>query len=140
MRRIHIHVNASEADYKASLDYYAALFGQPPSKLRDGYAKWMLDQPGVNFVLEISDVEPRQTGVHHLGIELDSDAELAALSGAARATGAPMLEVGETQCCFARSRKNWAQDPSGVRWELFHSIDDVEEYGEKTTQEQANYT
>ncbi|MBT8139193.1 MAG: glyoxalase/bleomycin resistance/dioxygenase family protein [Gammaproteobacteria bacterium] len=140
MRRIHIHVNTSEADFAASRDYYSGLFGQPPGKLRDGYAKWMLEQPRVNFVLEISDLAPGQPGIHHLGIQVDSDQELADLGAAAKATGAPMLEVGETTCCFSRSQKNWVQDPSGVRWELFRSIADAEDYGEKTPAEQANYT
>lgn len=139
MRRLHIHVNADADKFDPSVSFYTNLFGTPPTKTRDNYAKWILDDPHVNFVVEVIEMDGDQPGIHHVGIQVDDAEELRALRDSLKATDAPLLEVGETVCCFSKSEKYWTMDPSGLRWETFRSFGDVLEYGEKTTDELANY-
>ena len=139
MKRLHIHVNAEEAKFEQSVAFYTTLFGQDPSKTRPHYAKWMLDDPKVNFVVEVIEIEGDQPGIHHVGIQVDEPDELHDILDNLKTAEAPLLEVGETVCCFSKSEKNWTIDPSGLRWETFRSMGDVEGYGEKTLEELANY-
>ena len=140
MRRLHIHVNSPEPDFDQSVSFYTTLFGAAPTKVRSGYAKWMLDDPKVNFVVEVLEIEGDVPGIHHVGIQVDDSQELAEIKQALKAAEAPILEVGETICCFSKSEKNWTIDPNGVRWETFRSLGDAEDYGAKTSAELANYT
>lgn len=140
MKTLHIHVNTEEEQFQKSVDFYTTLFGAKPSKTRPNYSKWMLDDPNVNFVLEVIDVEGDQPGVHHLGIQVEQSEELSAIRDNLKAAEAPLLEIGQTVCCFSESEKNWTADPIGLRWETFRSFGDVDEYGEKTVAELANYT
>ena len=139
MKRLHIHVNADETKFEQSVSFYSTLFGQGPSKTRHNYAKWMLDEPHVNFVVEVIEIEGDRPGIHHVGIQVDDSEELHAIRDTLKAAEAPLMEIGETVCFFSKSEKNWTQDPSGLRWETFRSFGDVEEYGEKTLEELANY-
>lgn len=139
MKRLHIHVNADETKFDESVGFYTILFGEPPTKTRDHYAKWMLEDPYVNFVVEVIEIEGDRPGIHHVGIQVDESEELHALRDTLKAAEAPLLEIGETVCCFSKSEKNWTMDPSGLRWETFRSFGDVSEYGEKTLEELANY-
>ena len=139
MKRLHVHVNTDEAHFEQSVGFYSTLFGQSPTKTRHHYVKWMLDEPHVNFVVEVIDVEGDRPGVHHLGIQVDESDELNAIRDQLKSAEAPLLEVGETVCCFSKSEKNWTQDPSGLRWETFRSFGDAEEYGKKTRCELNNY-
>ena len=100
----------------------------------------MLDDPKVNFVVEVLEIEGDVPGIHHVGIQVDDSQELAEIKQALKSAEAPILEVGETICCFSKSEKNWTIDPNGVRWETFQSFGDVEDYGAKTFAELANYT
>ncbi len=140
MKRLHIHINAEEDKFAAATDFYTTLFGSAPTKTRPNYAKWMLDDPKVNFVVEVLEIEGDTPGIHHVGIQVDESEELASILGALKSAEAPLLEIGETVCCFSKSEKNWTMDPSGVRWETFRSYGDVDEYGEKTLEELANYS
>ena len=140
MKRIHIHVNADEESFEASVAFYSTLFATGPTKSRENYAKWMLDDPRVNFVIEVIDVAGDRPGIHHVGLQVDDSEDLGAIRDNLKAASAPLLEVGETVCCFSKSEKNWTMDPSGVRWETFRSFGDVEEYGEKTMEELAGYS
>ncbi|MEL6691945.1 MAG: glyoxalase/bleomycin resistance/dioxygenase family protein [Pseudomonadota bacterium] len=140
MKRLHIHINSEEAKFTDATAFYTTLFGRAPTKTRPNYAKWMLDDPKVNFVVEVLEIEGDTPGIHHVGIQVDESEELASILGALKSAEAPLLEVGETVCCFSKSEKNWTMDPSGVRWETFRSFGDVDEYGEKTLQELANYS
>ena len=140
MKRMHVHVNTAEADFENTVDFYATLFATDPTKTRENYAKWMIDDPMVNFVVEVLEVEGSLPGIHHVGLQVEDSSELAAIKDSLTAAEAPLLEIGETTCCFSKSEKNWTMDPNGVRWETFRSFGDVEDYGAKTASELANYS
>lgn len=126
MHRFHVHVGVR--DIAQSVTFYSSLFGMPPSVLKDDYAKWMLDDPRVNFAISTRTGEA--TGVDHLGIQVDSDAELRALAGKLKQAGETTRDQEATTCCYARSNKAWVNDPSGIRWETFFTFDDATVYGE----------
>ena len=140
MKRIHLHVNVEAADFDASVAFYTELLSSEPTHVHDRYAKWLLDDPRVNFTLEVLDVAGDVPGIHHVGIQVDEASELESIRAALARAGAPVLEVGRTQCCFADSEKSWTADPQGVRWEAFRSFGQLEEYGDKTEEELALYT
>ena len=139
MKIIHIHVNTEADSFGASVAFYSTLFAVPPTKTRENYAKWMLEEPRVNFVVEVIDMPGDSPGIHHVGLQVDESEELDGIRDNLKSASAPLLEIGETICCFSKSEKNWTMDPSGVRWETFRSFGDVAEYGEKTLEELANY-
>jgi catechol 2,3-dioxygenase-like lactoylglutathione lyase family enzyme len=125
MKRLHVHVAVEDLD--KSIAFYATLFGARPTVVKDDYAKWMLDDPRVNFA--ISD-RARVAGVDHLGIQVDSREELAELAGRLKAAGETTRDQVATSCCYAKSDKAWVNDPAGVRWETFHTFDEAATYGE----------
>lgn len=139
MKRMHVHINTTAESFEQATQFYSTLFGVPATKTRENYAKWMLEDPRVNFVIEVIEIQGDLPGIHHVGIQVDDSDELATIQSALKEADMPLLEVGETVCCFSRSEKNWTMDPSGVRWETFRSMADVSEYGEKTLEELANY-
>ena len=140
MKRIHLHVNVDPTRFVDSISFYSTLFGVDPTVTRDRYAKWLLDDPALNFTLEVLEIEGDLPGIHHVGLQVEEPHELEAIRQALRAAQAPLLEVGRTQCCFADSEKHWTADPQGVRWETFRSFGQLEHYGEKTDEELALYT
>ena len=125
MKRLHLHV--SVPDLAQSIAFYETLFGAPASVVKDDYAKWMLDDPRVNFA--ISTRAERATGVDHVGIQVDSAAELSELSGRLKAAGAQTFDEQATTCCYAQSDKSWVADPAGVRWETFFTFGEATTYG-----------
>ncbi|MEA5446465.1 ArsI/CadI family heavy metal resistance metalloenzyme [Gammaproteobacteria bacterium AB-CW1] len=126
MKRLHVHVGVS--DLEKSIRYYTALFGSGPTKEESGYAKWMLEEPRVNFAISSRCGEP---GVSHLGIQVDSQEELAELRARAETANADgLIDEGQTTCCYAQSEKHWSVDPQGVAWEHFLTIGDAEQYGD----------
>lgn len=125
MKRIHIHISA--ADLAATKRFYSALFGQAPDVDQPDYMKWMLDEPRIN--LAISQRVGATRGVDHVGIQVDSDDELAALNTALQAAEQSTLAEPDAQCCYANSNKHWARDPQGVVWEMFHTMDAAPTYG-----------
>jgi len=131
MKRFHVHV--SVADLPASIRYYSALFAAEPSVVKDDYAKWMLEDPRVNFAIS---ARGAKTGLDHLGFQTDDAVELAALKKQAEAADMALLDEGETTCCYARSEKYWVTDPQGIAWEHFHTLGDVPVYGESRPKEQ----
>lgn len=139
MKRLHIHVNVEPGKFDQSAAFYSTLFGAAPTKTRPHYAKWMLEDPRVNFVIETIEIAGDTPGIHHVGIQVEEAEELHDILDSLKSAQAPLLEVGETVCCFSQSEKNWTMDPSGLRWETFRSMGDVEGYGEKTLAELANY-
>lgn len=139
MKRIHIHVNVDETKFEQSVAFYQTLFATEPTKTHMNYAKWMLEDPRVNFVIEVIEIEGDRPGIHHVGVQVDDSDELHAIRDQLKDAEAPLLEVGETICCFSKSEKNWTMDPSGLRWETFRSFGDAAEYGEKTLEELSNY-
>lgn len=140
MKRIHLHVNVDLARYERSVAFYSTLFGAEPTHTREHYAKWLLDDPAVNFTVEVLEIAGDVPGIHHVGIQVDGEGELEAIRSALEDAEAPLLEVGRTQCCFADSEKNWTADPQGVRWETFRSFGQLEHYGAKTEEELSLYT
>jgi catechol 2,3-dioxygenase-like lactoylglutathione lyase family enzyme len=122
-QRFHVHVHVADLD--ANLRFYSQLFGSEPSVRRSDYAKWMLDDPSLNFA--ISTGKSGETGIAHLGLQARTPDVLAAIGARLQAADAVTLAEAGTTCCYARSDKYWAEDPQGVRWESFHT------HGEATT-------
>ena len=125
MKRLHLHV--AVPDLAQSIGFYATLFGAQPTVVKDDYAKWMLDDPRVNFAIS---QRGRAAGVDHVGIQVDSRAELGELAGRLKAAGAQTFDQEATACCYARSDKSWVSDPAGVRWETFFTFGEATAYGE----------
>ncbi|WP_321926301.1 ArsI/CadI family heavy metal resistance metalloenzyme [Paraburkholderia guartelaensis] len=124
MKRFHIHVHVD--DIAASVTFYSKLFGAEPTRIETDYAKWMLDDPRVNFAIS---TRGTKVGVDHLGFQVDDTAELAELAQRAQAADMSLLDQGETTCCYARSDKHWVVDPQGIAWEHFHTLDSAPVYG-----------
>ena len=124
MKRLHLHM--SVPDLAQSIQFYETLFGAAPSVVKDDYAKWMLEDPRVHFAISAHD---RPAGVDHVGIQVESTAELAELSGRLKAAGAQTFDEEATTCCYAQSDKSWVSDPAGVRWETFYTFGEATTYG-----------
>ncbi len=124
MKRLHIHV--AVADLGQSIAFYAQLFGAAPSVSKPDYAKWMLDDPRVNFAISARGIEP---GIDHLGIQTDSDDELERLRMQLEQAGMGMVSQEATTCCYAESNKHWVTDPQGIAWETFHTLGEVPTFG-----------
>lgn len=120
MKRFHIHLHVEDLD--RNIGFYSTLFAARPSRVETDYAKWMLDDPPVNFAISTRGSQP---GVDHLGIQTDDASELAAMKARAQAAGLALRDQGETTCCYARSEKHWVTDPQGVAWEHFHTLADI---------------
>jgi len=133
MKRLHVHV--AVPDLSASIRFYSTLFGAEPVKVKSDYAKWMLDDPRVNFA--ISARGARTSGIDHVGIQVDSRAELDELSGRLKAAGERTFHEEAVSCCYAKGDKDWVNDPSGVRWETFYTFGDATTYGEDAKIEMA---
>lgn len=125
MKRLHVHVAVPNLDQ--SIRFYSTLFGAKPVKVEADYAKWMLEDPRVNFAIS---QRGRAPGVDHIGVQVDSRAELDELSGRLKAAGEKTLDEEATSCCYAKSDKSWVHDPAGVRWETFFTFGDATTYGE----------
>lgn len=117
MKRFHMHVAVD--DLEKSINFYSALFGVQPSKLKPDYAKWMLDDPRLNFAISARGAKP---GLDHVGLQVDEAGELDALRAQLSAANISTHSDGETTCCYAKSEKSWVQDPSGIAWEAYHTM------------------
>ena len=123
MNRLHVHLHVR--DIAQSVRFYSTLFGAEPTKREPDYAKWMLEDPRVNFAISTGS----ETGLSHLGIQVENASELDAVTGRAKdAAGEVLIEKG-AQCCYATGDKSWASDPQGVRWETFHTTGDLTTFG-----------
>ena len=125
MKRFHVHVAVDDLD--ANIRFYSTLFGMPPTVAKADYAKWMLDDPRVNFAISSRGLEP---GVNHLGLQVESDHELAAMRGQVERAQIAALDQTDAACCYARSDKYWVTDPQGIAWETFHTLDSIPVFGE----------
>ena len=135
MKRFHVHVAVDDLD--ANVRFYSKVFGVSPTVLKDDYAKWMLDDPRVNFAISERGLKP---GLDHLGVQVESNEELAVLRGQVAQADIAALHQNNATCCYARSDKYWITDPQGIAWETFHTLDSVPVYGEtvrKPVSEQA---
>ena len=124
MKRLHVHV--SVADLERAVPFYAALFAADPAVRKADYAKWMLEDPRVNFAISS---RGRRTGLDHLGIQVEDKAELNDVYARLQNAGGPVLEEGETTCCYHRSEKSWIDDPAGIPWETFLTSGESTDYG-----------
>jgi catechol 2,3-dioxygenase-like lactoylglutathione lyase family enzyme len=125
MKRFHVHL--AVADLDASVAFYRAIFAAEPTVLETDYAKWMLDDPRVNFAIS---TRGRHPGLDHLGIQAESDEELGELRERLDAAALPAVAQEQAACCYARSNKHWTVDPQGLAWESFHSLDAIPMFGE----------
>ena len=126
MKRMHVHVGVKDLD--ASIHFYSTLFGADPTVTKHDYAKWMLDDPRVNFA--ISSGHHAAKGIEHLGIQVENSEELIEVYGRLKAADRPLLEEGATTCCYAKSEKSWISDPDGVVWETFLTSGAATVYGD----------
>lgn len=124
MKRLHVHIAVE--DLNQSVEFYSTLFATKPSVQKDDYAKWMLDDPRVNFAIS---QRCAGQGVEHLGIQVESPAELSDVYDRLSKAKGPVLEEGDTVCCYAKSEKSWIADPSGVSWEVFRTHGESTVYG-----------
>lgn len=128
MKRFHVHTHVE--DLQASIAFYSKLFAAAPTRVEGDYAKWMLDDPRINFAISTRGGKP---GIDHLGFQVDSEEELAELKARARSADMALQDEGETTCCYARSDKHWITDPQGIAWEHFHTLGDIPVFNEKAT-------
>jgi catechol 2,3-dioxygenase-like lactoylglutathione lyase family enzyme len=124
VKRLHVHVSVKDLD--ASVRFYSQLFATDPTVRKPDYAKWMLEDPRVNFAISRRDGRP---GVQHLGIQVDDRVELTEVYERLRHAVGPVIEEGETTCCYAHSEKSWIDDPQGVQWETFLTTGESTVYG-----------
>jgi catechol 2,3-dioxygenase-like lactoylglutathione lyase family enzyme len=125
MKRMHVHVAVK--DLQRSIGFYSALFDSQPAVVKPDYAKWMLDDPRVNFAISTRGREP---GLDHLGIQVEDKAELHEVYARLRKAGGTIIDQGETACCYAKSEKSWIDDPAGIAWETFHTTGESTDYGD----------
>jgi hypothetical protein len=121
MKRLHIHVGVERLD--EAIQFYTTLFGIAPIKTKSDYAKWLLDDPRVNFAIS---TRAQKKGIDHLGIQVQDESELTELRERLKAENADVIDDGETVCCYARSDKSWIQDPAGIPWETYRTMADAE--------------
>lgn len=125
MKRMHIHLSVD--DLNANIRFYSALFESDPSVVHSDYAKWMLEDPKVNFAIS---ARGAPQGLDHLGIQVESDPELSEIEVRLSNAAFPVLEQKGTACCYSESDKYWTQDPQGIPWEAFHSLGSIPVFGE----------
>lgn len=124
MKRMHVHVSVS--DLETSIRFYSTLFAAEPTVRKVDYAKWMLEDPRVNFAISQRTAAP---GIEHLGIQVEDGAELQEVYARLKRADRPVLEEGKTTCCYAEGEKSWIQDPQGVQWETFLTSGESTSYG-----------
>lgn len=128
MKRFHVHMHVD--DLARNIAFYSRLFAAEPTRVEADYAKWMLDDPRVNFAISTRGGQP---GVDHLGFQVEDATELAELKARAAAADNALLDEGQTTCCYARSDKHWVTDPQGVAWEQFQTLQDIPVFREAAT-------
>ena len=127
MKRLHVHVSVH--DLEQSIRFYSSLFASEPSVKKDDYAKWMLDDPRVNFAISN---RSSKKGVDHLGIQAENGGELEELGARLAQADVAITEQKGVTCCYAKGDKYWTLDPQGIAWESFHTLDSAPVFGEDT--------
>lgn len=125
MRRFHVHVAVS--DLRQSIEFYSTFFNSPPSVEKEDYAKWMLDDPRINFAIS---TRGRTPGLDHLGIQVEDQEDLKEISLRLKAAQQPIVQQEQTTCCYAKGDKTWVHDPQGIAWESFYTVGAATTYGE----------
>ena len=124
MKRFHVHVAVEDLD--RSIAFYSKVFGAQPTVQKPDYAKWMVEDPRLNFAISSRGAEP---GINHLGFQLDSDEEFKAMHAQLAAADAGLVEEAGAHCCYAKSDKYWVTDPAGIAWETYHSLGTIPMFG-----------
>jgi predicted enzyme related to lactoylglutathione lyase len=132
MKRLHVHVAVE--DITQSIGFYSALFAAQPAVVKTDYAKWMLEDPRVNFAIS---TRGRQSGLDHLGIQVENADELQEVYARLHKAGGNIVEQGQTACCYAKSEKSWIDDPAGIAWETFLTTGESAIYGDGTGEREA---
>jgi predicted enzyme related to lactoylglutathione lyase len=132
MKRLHVHMAVE--NLSQSIGFYSALFAAQPAVIKTDYAKWMLDDPRVNFAIS---TRGRQPGLDHLGIQVDNADELHEVYARLQKAGGNIIEQGQTACCYAKSEKSWIDDPTGIAWETFLTTGESTTYGDGTGERDA---
>ena len=127
MKRFHLHVSVDNLEQ--SIQFYSTLFAAAPAVREPDYAKWMLDDPRVNFAIS---TRRQPVGVNHLGFQVETDEELRSMHTQLQAADARLIQEDEQPCCYAQSNKYWVTDPTGIAWETFHTLGSIPVYGEDT--------
>jgi catechol 2,3-dioxygenase-like lactoylglutathione lyase family enzyme len=128
MKRLHVHIAVD--NLSDSVQFYSTLFGKDPTVREVDYAKWMLEDPRVNFAISDRGGAP---GLDHFGLQMETDAELRDVASRLAAAGRAVLEEQNAACCYARGEKAWVLDPQGIRWESFHTVGSLTTWGEAPT-------
>ncbi|MBT3812123.1 MAG: glyoxalase/bleomycin resistance/dioxygenase family protein [Gammaproteobacteria bacterium] len=126
MKRLHIHLAVE--DLKQNIAFYSTMFGCQPTLQHEDYAKWMLDDPRVNFAISN---RSQKLGLDHLGIQTENEQELQAIKQQLDATQVPIEAQESTACCYARTDKYWITDPQGIAWESFHSLSEIPTFNDQ---------
>ena len=126
MKRFHVHLSVENLEH--SINFYSKLFGAAPTRQACDYAKWMLEDPRINFAIS---TRSDKIGLDHLGFQADSDEELNDMKTLAKAADMALINEGETSCCYAASDKYWLTDPQGIAWEQFHTLANIPVFSEK---------
>ncbi len=129
-----MHVHVAVDDLKQSIGFYSALFAAEPSVIKTDYAKWMLDDPHVNFAIS---TRGRQAGLDHLGIQVEDKDELNEIYARLHKADGNIIEQGQTSCCYAKSEKSWIDDPAGISWETFLTTGESTDYGDGSGEREA---
>jgi catechol 2,3-dioxygenase-like lactoylglutathione lyase family enzyme len=132
MKRMHIHISVT--DLAHNIRFYSALFAAEPTVVKDDYAKWMLDDPRINFAIS---TRAKEAGLDHLGFQVDDTEELEEMGQRLAQADLPMETQEGTACCYARSDKHWTVDPQGIAWESYHTLSSIPTFNE-TTESSAN--
>jgi catechol 2,3-dioxygenase-like lactoylglutathione lyase family enzyme len=132
MKRFHVHVAVD--DLAANIRFYSTVFGAPPTVVKDDYAKWMVEDPRINFAISARGMKP---GVDHLGIQVESDSELAVLRNQVGDAEIAARDQADAACCYANSNKYWTTDPQGIAWETFHTLGEIPTFGADSKSEKA---
>jgi hypothetical protein len=127
MKRFHLHVSVRNLD--ESIRFYSTLFAEQPAVRQSDYAKWLLEDPRMNFAIS---THRQPVGVNHLGFQVDSDEELRGMHTQLLEADSRLIQENEQPCCYARSDKYWVTDPTGIAWETFHTLGNIPVYGEDT--------
>jgi hypothetical protein len=126
MKRFHVHLHVT--DLAHNIAFYSKLFAAQPTRVEADYAKWMLEDPRINFAIS---TRGQQAGLDHLGFQVDDASELADLKARAQSADMALLDEGNTTCCYARSEKHWVTDPQGIAWEHFHTLENIPVFNEQ---------
>src|SRR5580704_8148860 len=132
MKRFHVHVGVD--NLPQAIGFYSTLFAAKPSVVKPDYAKWMLDDPRVNFAIS---TRGRQPGLDHLGIQAGDKDELEEIYARLHIAGNNVIEQGQTRCCYAQSEKSWIEDPAGISWEAFLTTGESTDYGDGSGEREA---